>query len=208
MPKQREFNPLSPFGPPDEDAKAEALFHEEDPFRVVIRGYALIDDRLKNVLNAAFVGGTPDELSGLRLKSRLALAQALGFVAPEVAGAIKALGKIRHRLAHGSDEEVTKSDVRSLFTEFKEILGDGVVEAEWGEIDSEIDQLQAAVWTIWEWMGIDASLAVAKRAELDAALAEKRKQAGRLPVERIRELLQQDSVATPSIADETHRDGA
>jgi hypothetical protein len=206
VPKQREFNPMSPFGPPDEDAKAEALLHEEDPFRVVIRGYALIDDRLKNVLNAAFVGGTPDELSGLRLKSRLALAQALGFVAPEVAGAIKALGKIRHRLAHGSDEEVTKSDVRSLFAEFKEILGDGVVEAEWGEIDhsSEIDLLRAGVLTIWEWMGIDASRAVAKRAELDAALAEKRKQAGGLPVERIRELLQQDSVATPTVADETH----
>jgi hypothetical protein len=131
-----------------------------------------------------------------------------GLFHPEVAEAIKALGKIRHRLAHGSDEEVTKSDVRSLFAEFEEIVGDGRdCGAEELDQASEIDQLQASVWGIWDWMGFDASVAVAKRAELDAALAENRKQAGGLP-ERIRELLQQNSVATPTIANETHRDGA
>jgi hypothetical protein len=65
--------------------------NERDIFRLVIRGYTLIDELLDEAINGAFSDGRPRELNRLRLSARLALAQALRVMPPEVCRAIDAL---------------------------------------------------------------------------------------------------------------------
>ena len=83
------------------DERVESvLFLEKDEFRLVIRGFGLFEEILDDAIGAAFRDGLPDELSRLRLPARLALAQALELITPEVGRAIKALAKIRNEFAH------------------------------------------------------------------------------------------------------------
>jgi hypothetical protein len=86
----------------------EELLGENDLFRLVIRGFALISEELDEAVANAFGGPIPSELSRLRLPARLALAEALGAVTPELSVAIQRLGKIRHRLAHRVAGEATE----------------------------------------------------------------------------------------------------
>jgi hypothetical protein len=175
----------SRFLTPEESDRALAIVNNaDDSFRVVIRGSALIEDQLKKVINAGFRDGTPAELKGLRIPAQLALAEALGLVTPDVVNAITALRRIRHRLAHGSNEEVTKDDVRTLLKAFEQIFRDVAPDRE----RSEADQLRFVVYGIWHATGSDAEYALQKRAEADEALLSKRLKG--LPPEVIRGLLQ------------------
>ena len=65
------------FDTEEESARAFAILTEEDPFRLVIRGHAMVEDMLDRAINAAFCDGTPRELAKLRLGARVALAEAL-----------------------------------------------------------------------------------------------------------------------------------
>jgi hypothetical protein len=181
-----------------ESTRADALFEVADPFRLVIRGYALVDERLHEVVDAAFPGGTPAELKRLRLESRLALAQALGFLLPDVARATGVLAGIRHRLAHGTDGEVTKADFHALQAVF-----DDLFEADMNDM-SKADKLRLMVLGIWQAMGNYANLALSERAERDTALAEKRK----LSPEFIRELMEHEDVPIDEEAEARAPDSA
>lgn len=167
-PNKARRDQLTKFETLQESNRADALFEVQDPFRLLIRGYALVDDRLHEVVDAAFPGGTPDELKRLRLKSRLALAQALGFLSPEVAKATGVLAGIRH-LAHGIDDGVTRDDVHALNAVFEELF-----ETDMNDM-RKADKIRIMVLGIWQAMGDAANLALELRAERDAALSEKRK---------------------------------
>lgn len=155
-----------------------------DSFRVVIRGSALIEDQLKEVVNAAFRDGTPAELKGLRIPAQLALAEALGFVTPDVVKRDRVASPDQAPLAHGSNEEVTKDDVCTLLKSFQKIFRD----VEPGREQSEVDQLRFVVYGIWYATGSDAEYALQKRAETDEAFLSKRLKG--LPPEVIQGLLQ------------------
>jgi hypothetical protein len=116
VPKPARPEPLTTFETPEELKEAIATITDPnaDGFRVVIRGCALVDDRIARVVDTALGEGAPRELKRMRVPDQLALAQALNFLTPDVVDAIKTLREIRHRLAHGSDEELTKADLRKL----------------------------------------------------------------------------------------------
>jgi hypothetical protein len=104
-------------GPPKEEVVGgiEEILSEKDPFRLVIRGFALISDLLDEAISNAFGDHIPRELSGLRIPARLALANALGAVTPELSQAIQRLGKIRHRLAHTMADDATDEEALELW---------------------------------------------------------------------------------------------
>ena len=74
------------------------VLDEKDPFRLVIRGFALIDGLLDEAISNAFGDRIPRELSGLRLPARLALAGALQVLPPDVSAAVRRLGKVNGEL--------------------------------------------------------------------------------------------------------------
>jgi hypothetical protein len=174
---------------PQESEKVFSIVGDSDPFRVVIRGSAIIEDQLKKVVDAAFRDGTPSDLRGLRVPSQLALAEALGFVSPEVVSAIKELRRIRHRIAHGSNEEITPDDVRALRKAVEHVFGKDLRTIE----QTDENPLGVFLFAIWYAIGSDAEYALQGRAEADEALAS-RKMKG-VPLEDIRKLLESDSSA-------------
>jgi hypothetical protein len=139
------FDPLV-FDNPEESARAFGIITEEDPFRLVIRGHAMVEEVVDGAIDAAFADGTPDELKRLNLPARLALAEALELLTTEVVAAVKALAKVRNRLAHGGDDVVTSDERRALRVAFEPLIGaDDVDLDDW----SEIDQLRIIVSGTW-----------------------------------------------------------
>jgi hypothetical protein len=178
---------MSTFPDQEESERAIAAVSGSDAFRIVMRGSAIVEDQLKKAVDAAFRGGTPDGLKGLRVPAQLELAKALGFVSPEVAHAIKELRRIRHRLAHGSKEEITPDDVRALREAVEHVFGKNLQALP----ENEPDVLSYFVYAIWYALGSDAEYALQKRAEADEAVASKKMKG--VPVEVIRELLESES---------------
>jgi len=146
----------------------EELLGEKDLFRLVIRGFALICEELDEAVANAFGGPIPSDLSRLRLPARLALAQALGAVTPELSVAIQRLGKIRHRLAHTVAGEATDEEVRGVWDA---ISGEGD-ELEHADPDeySPGDQLRLAISAIWGAVDNAGADAYVQRAEAQNAL--------------------------------------
>jgi hypothetical protein len=142
----------------------EELLGERDLFRLVIRGFALISDE---AVENAFGGSIPSELSRLRLPARLALAEALAAVTPELSEAIQRLGKIRHRLAHTVEGDVTDEEVRRVW--------DAITAA--GELDGQDrteyspgDQLRVAISALWSAVDDAGAAAYGQRSEVQKAL--------------------------------------
>ncbi len=59
-----------------ESARAFEIISERDPFRLVIRGYALIEETVDGAINSAFANGTPAELQRLNVPALTARSHA------------------------------------------------------------------------------------------------------------------------------------
>lgn len=145
----------------------EELLGENDLFRLVIRGFALISEELDEAVANAFGGPIPSELSRLRLPARLALAEALGAVTPELSVAIQRLGKIRHGLAHKVAGEATDEEVRGLWDA---ISGEGELNGLDPNDYSPSDQLRLAISALWTAVDDAGAEAWVLRAEAQKAL--------------------------------------
>jgi hypothetical protein len=121
----------------------------------------------------------------MRLPARIALAEALELITTAVANGISAVAKIRNRLAHGGDDNVTAAEVRSLREAFAPFEGDDI------DFDryAKQDQLRILVAGIWQATDYTVEYALEKRADAELALAAWRKR-NALSAEQIAELLQ------------------
>lgn len=171
------------------------ILEEEDPFRVLIWGYALIEDALDGAIDGAFRDGTPDELKRLRLSARLALAQALELMPPDVAAAITALAKVRNRLAHGWDDTVTPEEVKSLSRVVAPFLKEGRSLEDY----SEDARVGIAVGVTWQVTVETVDSALFRRAEERAALAAAWRDRHVLSAEQVAELLENELANVPEI---------
>src|SRR3954453_20998332 len=90
------------------------LFGGADPFRLVVRGHALIDDTLDELLAYAFVGERPSFLRGPTFQRKIDLCVALGLMSSAFANLVNRLTKLRNEIAHGADE-VTRARQGCLF---------------------------------------------------------------------------------------------
>jgi hypothetical protein len=110
----------------DEADRVFAVITERDPFRLIIRGHALIEDVLDAGINSAFTGGTPRELKRIAFSARVALARALELITPELSDAILAVAAVRHEFAHGRHDEFTDDHVASVGRAVVPLLCDDV----------------------------------------------------------------------------------
>jgi hypothetical protein len=175
--------------------RLDALLADKDEFRLVIRGFAGVDELLGQAISNAFGDQLPRELRDLRLPARLALAKAVGAVSPELAAAIQAFAKIRHRLAHGA--EPLPDDACCVSDE--EALGLWrLIRSELQDLDphdySPWDQLRLAIAAIW--IAVDDSVDDAhwRRRETEDALAAYRKRQRVLSFAQAAELLQTSTI--------------
>lgn len=187
----------------EEYNRASEIFAEAgDPFRLVIRGNALIEEVVDEAIDNAFKG-TPAQLKHLRLAARLSLAEALELITPEVAKAVTALAKIRNRLAHGVDADVTDEDVRSLRRAVEPF---GEPDDSWDDYPGE-SHLPMAIATIWVSTRQTVDFALGRRAEAEAALAAWAERHV-LSREQVDELLRIDDASVTEIEDDVLGDGS
>jgi hypothetical protein len=152
----------------EDDLRLTAVFAEKDPFRLVIRGHALIEEVLDDAINGAFPSGTPAELKRIRLPARLALAKALELITPELAAAIAALARIRNEFAHGGADEVTQEHARMMGEVIAPLLPEEDLRL---DEYSPGDQMRLAIAVVWQVAWDTAEFAFDKRLEAEAALA-------------------------------------
>jgi hypothetical protein len=145
----------------------DELLAEKDLFRLVIRGFALISDELDEAIENAFGGPIPSELSRLRLPARLALAEALSAVTPEISLAIQRLGKIRHRLAHSVAGEASDNEIRGVW---EATVAAGELDDQDPEEYSPGDELRLAISALWTAVDDAGAEAYVMRAEAQKAL--------------------------------------
>jgi hypothetical protein len=141
---------------------------EKDHFRLVIRGQVLVEDILNKGIDAALPAGTPGELKHLNLPARLALAQALDLITPELAQAVRALSKIRNEFAHGFGEEVTPDHAKVITEAIKPFVDENFDPDDY----SEGDLVRVAVGVIWETIEDTVLYALEQRKRAEAVLAE------------------------------------
>src|SRR3954468_16590803 len=90
-----------------------SFFLEKDPFRLVIRGQSLLEEALNQGIDGALPAGSPPELKRLNFAARLALAQALELITPDLAHAMKGLARIRNEFAHGLGDDITEAHAKA-----------------------------------------------------------------------------------------------
>lgn len=171
-----------------ESARVFEILTERDPFRLIIRGYALIEQAVDDAINDAFPNGTPKELRRPSVDARLALARALELITDEVSKAIAALADIRHQFAHKGVDEVTEEHAQKM----ARVIAPFVPE----EFDpngySHGDLMRVAVGAVWQTTELMVEHALEERAEAEEALNQWR--AGELVVadDLLRRLIDDD----------------
>jgi hypothetical protein len=150
-----------------QDSRTERLadlFGSTDSFRLVIRGHALIDERLDELLAYAYVGEKPSFLRGPSFQRKLDLCVALGLISSPFASLVNRLTKLRNEIAHGADE-VTTSRAKAVYSaahEFQPSLAD--LRDVFPLSDDPHDLLAATLAVIWA--GLDgAEMVAAERRE-------------------------------------------
>jgi hypothetical protein len=142
------------------------LLGGSDPFRLVIRGHALIDERLDELLAYAYVGEEPPFLRGPSFQRKVDLCVALGLMSSPFASLVNQLTTLRNEIAHGADEVTTRRAqvVYSAAHEFKPSLAD------LGDVfplsDDPHNLLAATLAVIWA--GLDGCEMVAVKRQEEA----------------------------------------
>jgi hypothetical protein len=140
------------------------LFGGADPFRLVIRGHALIDERLDELLAYAYVGERPPFLRGPSFQRKVDLCVALGLMSSPSASLVNRLTKLRNEIAHGGDEVTTRrvKVVYSAAHELQPSLAD--LSDVFPRSDDPHDLLAVTLAVIWA--GLDGcEMVAAKRRE-------------------------------------------
>jgi hypothetical protein len=182
--------------PPDV-ARLLDILNVDDPFRLLIRGFSLIVDLLDEGISEAFSEGTPEQLKGLRLPARLALAQALEVIPGDLASAISRIGKLRHRMAHTLDDGLGDTEARELFELAKPHMPEESRRALEPDAVGPLNQARIAVGVVYLSTRNAMESARERRAEQVVALAAYRRRQV-LSAKQIREILGLDvSPATP-----------
>jgi hypothetical protein len=140
------------------------LFGGADPFRLVVRGHALIDERLDELLAYAFVDERPPFLRGPSFQRKVDLCVALGLMSSAFANLVNRLTKLRNEIAHGA-EEVTTGRAEVVYSEAHEFQPSL---AELSDVlprtDEPHDLLVAALVVIWAGLN-GCEMVAAKRRE-------------------------------------------
>jgi hypothetical protein len=113
------------------DDQFNDVLSEPDTFKLAIRGLAAIEGDLNTYIEAAFVVKPP---GGMRqfggFRQRLAIAVALGILAPEAHAPVTELARVRHAFAHGDITTLDTERARALDRSFASFFGDASLDTE------------------------------------------------------------------------------
>jgi uncharacterized protein YutE (UPF0331/DUF86 family) len=169
----------------------QELLREDDPFRLVIRAHAEIEQLIAMATQSVFVEGKmPEELRHLGFIRKLSLAISLGLVPPEAMELIKQLTELRNELAHGRGAaELSRARARQILRPCRPHLPEEIKQRLKDE--PPITYLRLAAAVIYLQFADAISVAVAERDFAEKAVAEARAK-GVLSAEQIRELLAEE----------------
>lgn len=141
------------------------LLDGADPFRLVVRGHALVDERLDELLAYAFVSERPGFLRGPSFQRKVDLCVALGLMSSSFADLVDRLTKLRNEIAHGADDVTTRRAevVYTAAHEFQPSLAD--LSDVFPRSDDPHDLLAAALAVIWAGLSGSEMVAAKRREE-------------------------------------------
>lgn len=91
---------------------------EKSILAAFLRGHLWVEARLNAVLEAILVDPSAIDLSRESFARKIALCRAVGGLSPTGAEAILAMNRVRNRLAHNLDADVTDADVDAMWEPF------------------------------------------------------------------------------------------
>jgi hypothetical protein len=164
------------------------LLAEDDPFRLVIRAHAEIEQLVTLALVSAFIDQTmPDWLEHVGFKRDLSLAISLGLLAPSAKDLVGPLTRLRNKLVHDRGPvTVSAARAKAVLGPFRPYLPEEIRQRLKNE--PPITYLRLAAATIYLEFADGIRVAVWERAAAEEALAE-RKAKSVLSSEQIAELL-------------------
>jgi hypothetical protein len=178
----------------------QELLREDDPFRLVIRAHAEIEQLIAMATQSVFIEGKmPEELKhlGFIRTLSLSLAISLGLVPSEAKGLIKPLTDLRNEFAHGQGPaDVSRTRAREILRPCRPDLPEEIKQRLKDE--PPITYLRLAAAVIYLQFADAISVAVAEREFAEKAVAEARAKRV-LSVEQITQLLaeEEDENDTP-----------
>jgi hypothetical protein len=92
------------------------LFEPESSFEVLLRGHLWIESLITSILEVQVVDAKALDLDRLAFRQKVDIAQAFGFIGPDDGTALRALNRLRNRLAHDLKMEPSEGDIRELLT--------------------------------------------------------------------------------------------
>ncbi|SRR6266540_699234 len=165
-----------------EERFAALATESNDTFRLAIRAHALIDEKVGELLNYAFVAEMPSFLRGPTFQRKVDLCVALGLMSPSFANVINRFTALRNAIAHGGDEVSTQwaNDIYSAAIKFQPSLGD--LADVFPRSEEPHDLLKASLLVIWSGLGGCQDVAARRREETREALETRWAEAAELAV--------------------------
>jgi hypothetical protein len=169
----------------------QELLREDDPFRLVIRAHAEIEQLIAMATRSVFIEGKmPEELKHLGFIRTLSLAISLGLVPSEAKGLIKPLTDLRNEFAHSQGPaDVSRTRAREILRPCRPHLPEEIKQRLKDE--RPITYLRLAAAVIYLQFADAISVAVAEREFAEKAVAEARSRRV-LSAEQIRQLLAEE----------------
>lgn len=113
---EQECPILSSMRPMDIDLErfAQHLFEPESYFEILLRGHLWMENLINRILEIQVVNEGALDLDRIGFRQKVDIAQAFGFISQNDGYALKALNRLRNRLAHNLMAEPSGSEIRDL----------------------------------------------------------------------------------------------
>lgn len=98
----------------DMDRFEQHLFKPESSFEILLRGHLWMENLINRILELHIVNAGVLDLDRMGFRQKIDLAQAFGFISQADGNALKALNRLRNKLAHNLMAEPSEREIRDL----------------------------------------------------------------------------------------------
>lgn len=98
----------------DIDRFAQHLFEPTSSFEILLRGHLWMENLISRILEINIVNADVLDLDRMGFRQKVDIAQAFGFISQENGYALKALNRLRNKLAHNLMAEPSEIEIRDL----------------------------------------------------------------------------------------------
>jgi hypothetical protein len=90
------------------------LYEPESSFEILLRGHLWMENFINRILEIHIVNTGVLDLDRIGFRQKVDIAQSFGFISQEDGYALKALNRLRNKLAHNLMAEPSESEIRDL----------------------------------------------------------------------------------------------